>query len=83
MRDDKFITLFKLFMVVGILSILTGIFLHMYDARIEAMAATGIIISAGCVAFSMMLSLPTKMFITLLLAKQEADLAKKSSKRPK
>jgi hypothetical protein len=80
MRDDKIITLLKVVMVIGILLIVTGIYLHMYEPRIEAMGVTGILISAGCVAFGMILSLPTKMFITFLLVKREADMANSKNK---
>jgi len=69
-------------MVFGVFLILTGIYLHMYDPRIEAMGVTGILISAGCVALGRILSLPTKMFITFLLVKREADMAKPKSKSP-
>ena len=67
-------------MVVGILLILTGVYLHMYEPRIEAMGVTGIVISAAFVAFGMILSLPTKMFITFLLVKREADMSKPKTK---
>jgi hypothetical protein len=83
MNDNKIITLLKVVMVCGLMLILTGIYLHMYDQRIEAMGVTGILISAGCVAFGMILSLPTKMFITFLLVKREADMAKPTVKLPR
>jgi hypothetical protein len=67
MSDNKIIRLLKRVMVLGILLILTGIYLHMYEPRIEAMGVTGILISAGCVAFGMIFSIPTKIFITFLL----------------
>jgi hypothetical protein len=47
------------------------------------MGTTGILISATCVAFGIILSLPTKMFITFLLVKREADMAKPKFKMPK
>lgn len=70
-------------MVCGLLLIFTGIYLHLYDPWIEEMGVTGILISAGCVAFGMTLSLPTKMFITFLLVKREAELANQKAKLPK
>tara|TARA_R110001592_G_scaffold335093_1_gene619651 strand:- start:414 stop:539 length:126 start_codon:yes stop_codon:yes gene_type:complete len=39
------------------------------------MGVNGIIISAMCVAFGMALSLPTKMYLTFMLVKREADKA--------
>lgn len=80
MQDDKIIKLLKVVMISGLLLILTGIYLHMYEPRIEAMGVTGILISAGCVAFGMILSLPSKMFITFLLVKREADMARTKNK---
>ena len=80
MSDGKIITILKVVMLFGILLIITGIYLHMFDPRIEAMGVSGILISAGCVAFGMILSLPTKMFITFLLVKREADMFKPKAK---
>jgi hypothetical protein len=82
MNDRKIIKLLKV-MIFGISLIPTGIYLHMYEPRIEAMGITGILISATCVAFGIILSLPTKMFITFLLVKREADMAKPKCKMPK
>ena len=83
MSDNKIIRLLKRVMVLGILLILTGIYLHMHEPRIEAMGVTGILISAGCVAFGMILSLPTKIFITFLLVKREANMANTKANLPK
>jgi hypothetical protein len=82
MTDDEIITLLKVVMVLGILFIMTGIYLHVYEPRTETMGVTGIVISAGCVAFGMILSLPTKIFITFLLVKREAHMAKPKTKQP-
>jgi hypothetical protein len=35
------------------------------------MGVTGIIISAACIAFGLIFSLPTKMYLTFLLMKRE------------
>ncbi|QXN27156.1 hypothetical protein KVP08_003320 [Shewanella putrefaciens] len=43
------------------------------NESVEAMGVKGIIISAVCVAVGMALSLPTKMYLTFLLVKREAD----------
>jgi hypothetical protein len=83
MSDHKIIRLLKVVMIFGISLILTGIYLHMYEPRVEAMGVTGIFIGAICIAFDMILSLPTKIFITFLLVKREADMAKPKSKMPK
>ncbi|MFT4810162.1 MAG: hypothetical protein ACI9LX_003520 [Paraglaciecola sp.] len=47
------------------------------------MGVAGIVISAGFVAFEMILSLPTKMFLTFLLMKRETDITAQKAKHPK
>nr|WP_283103379.1 hypothetical protein [Shewanella aestuarii] len=61
----------KTSITIGICLILLGIYLHNFNETIEAMGVRGIIISAMCVAFGMVLSLPTKMYLTFLLVKRE------------
>lgn len=39
----------------------------------ESLGVTGIIISAVCIALGLIFSLPTKMYLTFLLVKREAD----------
>lgn len=71
--DQKLILLLKTCISMGICLILTGIYLHNFNETVEAMGVKGIIISAMCVAFGMVLSLPTKMYLTFILVKREAD----------
>ncbi|ABV88570.1 hypothetical protein [Shewanella pealeana] len=73
MTDQKLILLLKTCISMGICLILTGIYLHNFNETVEAMGVKGIIISAMCVAFGMVLSLPTKMYLTFILVKREAD----------
>ncbi|WP_374706782.1 hypothetical protein [Shewanella sp. MBTL60-112-B2] len=67
------ITLLKVCISIGLCLILLGIYLHSFNDTIHAMGVSGIIISAVCVAFGMVLSLPTKMYLTFVLVKREAD----------
>ncbi len=71
--DKKLILVLKSCITVGIGLILLGIYLHNFNDTVEGMGVTGIIISAMCVAFGMALSLPTKMYLTFILVKREAD----------
>ena len=71
--DKKLILILKTCISMGICLILTGIYLHNFNETVEAMGVKGIIISALCVAFGMVLSLPTKMYLTFILVKREAD----------
>lgn len=64
----------KIAMFTGICLILLGVYFHNFSETIEAMGVTGIIISACCVAIGMILSIPTKMYLTFLLVKREADM---------
>nr|WP_283102749.1 hypothetical protein [Shewanella abyssi] len=61
---------------MGLLLILLGIYLHNFSESIEAMGVTGIIISAMCIALGMVLSLPTKMYLTFILVSREAEINK-------
>ncbi|MFT5790477.1 MAG: hypothetical protein ACI8SJ_002606 [Shewanella sp.] len=73
MTDSKLILLLKTCITMGLILILLGIYFHNFSDTIEAMGVTGIIISAMCIALGMVLSLPTKMYLTFLLVKHEAD----------
>jgi hypothetical protein len=73
MSDRKIILCLKIVMLTGLSLILLGVYFHLYSAAIEAMGVTGIVISACCVAIGMIMSLPTKMYLTFLLVKREDD----------
>ena len=73
MTDQKLILLLKIIMRLGFSLILAGIYCHMYSETIEQMGVTGIVISACLVAIGMILSLPTKMYLTFVLVKREED----------
>ncbi|WP_296043585.1 hypothetical protein [uncultured Alteromonas sp.] len=73
MTDHKLILLLKVIMTIGISLILAGVYCHMYSDTIEEMGVTGIVISACLVAIGMILSLPTKMYLTFVLVKREED----------
>jgi len=74
--DKKILLILKICITIGIVLILLGIYLHNFSEMIEAMGVKGIIISAMCIALGMILSLPTKMYLTFILVKQESDKKK-------
>ncbi|WP_434930472.1 hypothetical protein ACRWQM_14690 [Shewanella sp. HL-SH5] len=76
MTDARLILLLKTSITIGISLILTGIYLHNFSETVEAMGVKGIIVSAMCVAFGMVLSLPTKMYLTFLLVMRESEKQK-------
>jgi hypothetical protein len=73
MDDNALIKLLKISISVGIFLILLGIYFHNFSEYMESLGVTGIIISAVCIAFGMVLSLPTKMYLTFLLVKREQE----------
>jgi membrane protein implicated in regulation of membrane protease activity len=75
MSDTTIIKVLKAVMLCGIALILLGVYFHMFNQTIEDMGVTGILISACLVAVGMIMSLPTKMFLTILLVKREQALA--------
>ena len=72
MTDCKLIGLLKTCICLGLCLIILGIYLHNFNDTIHAMGISGIVISAVCVALGMVLSLPTKMYLTFILVKREA-----------
>lgn len=77
MNDQKLVKVLKGIMIVGILLIITGVYLHNFSEAMDEMGPKGIIISAICVAVGMIMSLPTKMYLTILLMKLEEEAHKK------
>ncbi|MFT6896353.1 MAG: uncharacterized membrane protein YidH (DUF202 family) [Paraglaciecola sp.] len=71
--DKKILLILKTCITIGILLILLGIYFHNFSEKIDDMGVTGITISAMCIALGMILSLPTKMYLTFILVKQESD----------
>lgn len=71
--DANIIRILKIIMSCGICLILLGVYFHMFNQTIEEMGVTGILISACLVAVGMIMSLPTKMFLTFLLVKREQE----------
>ena len=63
----------KLLMLTGIALILFGHYLWVGLQLPERMGVPGIIIVAGCCAFGLILSLPTKIYLTLLLMQRESE----------
>lgn len=73
MSDQRLILLLKISIGIGICLLLLGIYLHMYSDYMKSQGVTGIIISAMCIAFGLIFSLPTKMYLTFILMKREAE----------
>ena len=65
--------LLKVIMLIGISLILLGHYLISYLNFDESHGVTGIVISAGCIALGLILSLPTKVYLTLIFMKNESE----------
>ena len=74
MSEKSLIRLLKISIAIGLSLLALGIYLHNFNEYMESLGVTGIIISAVCIAFGLIFSLPTKMYLTFLLVKREADL---------
>ncbi len=74
MSETAQIRLLKVCIVIGISLLLLGHYLLSYADLPASMGVAGIIISAACIAFGFIFSLPTKMYLTFLLMKRgQAD----------
>lgn len=70
----------KLMMWCGIMLILFGHYLWVGARLPETMGVPGIIIVALCCAFGLILSLPTKIYLTILLMQYENAAAEQKDK---
>ncbi|ART81588.1 hypothetical protein CBP31_02210 [Oceanisphaera profunda] len=82
MTDKKVIRLLKILMIIGFSLIILGAYLHLSDYT-KAMGVNGILLSAGCIAVGMVLSLPTKMYLTFVFMNRENDKHKAERAVPK
>lgn len=73
MTDFQLIRLLKIVMILGLCLISLGIYFHMYSDFMHGLGVTGIVISACCVAFGMIMSIPTKIYLTFILVKRESE----------
>ncbi len=71
-RTKPLIFWLKLVMMTGFALLLFGHYLWVVLKLPETMGVPGIIIVAGCCAFGLILSLPTKIYLTLLLMQHES-----------
>ncbi len=74
MTEQNLIKLLKVCITIGLCLLLLGIYFHNFSEYMESLGVTGFIISAVCIALGLIFSLPTKMYLTFLLVKREADL---------
>jgi len=73
MKEETLIKLLKIAITIGLCLLLLGIYFHMFSETMQNLGVTGIIISATCIAVGFIFSLPTKIYLTILLMKREAE----------
>lgn len=78
MTEQQTIRLLKVFIVIGLCLILLGHYLLSYANLPEKYGVTGMVISASCIAFGLVFSLPTKMYLTFLWVKKENNDKKRA-----
>ncbi|GLX82681.1 hypothetical protein [Thalassotalea eurytherma] len=73
MSESALIKLLKIVIISGLCLLLLGHYFISYANLPQRLGVAGMIISAGCIAIGLILSLPTKMYLTFLLVKRENE----------
>lgn len=81
MSEEKLIVILKISIVIGLCFLGIGIYLHNFSDYMTSLGVTGIVISAAFIAFGLIFSLPTKMYLTFILVKRESESAKSDKNR--
>ena len=74
MTEQTIIRILKTFIILGLCLIILGHSLLAGNYLGDSMGVHGIMISAACIAVGVLFSLPTKIYLTILLMKMESDL---------
>lgn len=77
MTNDNAIKIMKIVMVLGLCLILLGHYLLSYTSFPETHGIKGLVISGGMMAIGLIMSLPTKMYLTFIWVKGENDRKEK------
>ena len=80
MTEETLIKILNGSIILGLCLFALGGYLHLFSEKMHELGATGIEISAACIAFGFIFSLPTKIYLTILLMRREADLKTASTK---
>ena len=84
MTENTSLKLLKVIMLIGIILIISGHYLLSYSSIPETYGVNGLIFSGALMAFGIILSLPTKMYLTFIFVKNENELRakEKALKKP-
>lgn len=72
MAEQQLIRILKIFILLGISLILGGHYLLVSDLLAEQNSIHGIMSGATCIAVGILFSLPTKIYLTIVLMNMEA-----------
>jgi hypothetical protein len=75
LTDKQTIRLLKGMMLFGVFLLLLGHYFLSYADLPASMGVKGIIICAACIAFGLLFSLPTKIYLTFFLVTRENEQA--------
>lgn len=81
MTEDRAIKIMKIVMVLGLCLFLFGHYLLSYSSFPETHGVTGLMISGGCMAVGIIMSLPTKMYLTFVWVKNENERKEKEREK--
>lgn len=76
MTDAKTVRLLKIMMLCGLSLLVLGHYLWSGLKLHETMGVRGIIVIGVCCALGLILSLPTKIYLTILLMQRESGVKK-------
>lgn len=79
MNENSIVKVLKTFIIIGLSLLLVGHYLLEYAHLPEKLGVMGMVISATCIAFGLIFSLPTKMYLTFILVKRENDKKQKDN----
>ena len=73
MTNHQLVILLRISITLGIGLFCLGIYLHFFNDDFDTLGISGIYITAGCYALGSLFSFPTKIYLTFLLMKMEAE----------
>ena len=81
--NQKAITIMKVVMIMGLSLILIGHYLLSYTSFAETHGIKGLMISGGMMAVGLIMSLPTKMYLSFIFVKNENERKERAKRANK
>lgn len=83
MSEHNLVRLLKVVIILGLCLIGTGYYLINVANIQQSMGITGMMIGGGCYALGIILSLPTKMYLTFIWVRAEQEKKEQEKANPK